>query len=162
MDSRHLIFQIKVVQYVRQVFLRMFHVLGILKYSQWPSHQRACYWQHEMYILLFSFLVNVTQLRVIIMKKGRGDWGVWYLFIFLYVQFWIRLAAVCYHGEKVRNVASPAMRSVNRSRDTRHCVQNEPECVFCVILPLVYSCAERNFILINMLHIDCKTFIFIA
>ena len=44
---------------------------------------------------------------------------------FLYVQFWIRLAAVSYRGEKFRTPASPAVRSVNKSRDTRNCVQNE-------------------------------------
>ena len=45
--------------------------------------------------------------------------------IFLYVQFWIRLTAVSYHAKKVRTVDSLVVRSVNKSRDTRNCVQNE-------------------------------------
>ena len=64
---------------------------------------------------------------------GKFDWGVWYVIIFLYVQFWLRLAAESYRGKKVRTAASPAVRSVNESRDTRNCVQNEPEYVICVI-----------------------------
>ena len=58
---------------------------------------------------------------------GKFDWGVWYVIIFLYVQFWIRLAAVSYRGKKVRTVAFPAVRLVNKSSDTRNCVQNKPE-----------------------------------
>ena len=42
------------------------------------------------------------------------------------------LAAVSYRGKKVRTAASSAVRSVNKSRDTRNCVQNEPEYVICV------------------------------
>ena len=64
---------------------------------------------------------------------GKFDWGFRYVIIFLYVQFWIRLAAVSYRGKKVWIVASPAVRSVNKSRDTRNCVQNEPEYAICVI-----------------------------
>ena len=67
------------------------------------------------------------------MIMGKFDWGFWYVIIFLYVQFWIRLAAVSYRGMKVRTVASPVVRSVNKSRVTRTCVQNEPECAICVI-----------------------------
>ena len=55
---------------------------------------------------------------------GKFDWGVRYVIIFLYVQFWIRLGTVSYRGKKVRTVDSPAVRSVNKSRDTRNCVQN--------------------------------------
>ena len=58
---------------------------------------------------------------------GKFDWGVWYVIIFLYVQFWIRLAAVNKRGKKVRIVVFPAVRSVNKSRNTRNCVQNKPE-----------------------------------
>ena len=38
---------------------------------------------------------------------GKFDWGVWYVIIFLYVQFWIRLAAVSKRGRplKIRTVA---------------------------------------------------------
>ena len=64
---------------------------------------------------------------------GKFDWGVWYVIIFLYEQFWIRLAAVSKGGKKVRTVAFPAVWSVNKSRDTRICVQNKPEYAICVI-----------------------------
>ena len=64
---------------------------------------------------------------------GKFDWGVWYVIIFLYVQFWIRLTAVSKRGKKVRTVAFPAVKSVNKSRDTRHCVQNKPEYAISVI-----------------------------
>ena len=64
---------------------------------------------------------------------GKFDWGVWYVIIFLYVHFWIRLAAVSKRGKKVRTVAFTAVRSVNKSRDTRNCVLNKPECATCVI-----------------------------
>ena len=58
---------------------------------------------------------------------GKFDWGVWYVLFFLYVQFLIRLATVSYRGKKVRTATFPAVRSVNKWRDTRNCVQNEPE-----------------------------------
>ena len=66
-------------------------------------------------------------------SMGKFNWGFWYAIIFLYVQFWIRPAAVSYLGKKVRTVASPAVRSVNKSRNTRNCVQKEPEYAICVI-----------------------------
>ena len=56
---------------------------------------------------------------VVTFKRGRLR------YFFLYVQFWIRLAAESYRGKEVRTVASFAVRSVNKSRDTQHCVQNE-------------------------------------
>ena len=65
---------------------------------------------------------------------GKFDWGVRYVIIFLYVQFWIRLGTVSYRGKKVRTVDSPAVRSVNKSRDTRNCVQNEPKYAICVLV----------------------------
>ena len=58
---------------------------------------------------------------------GKFDLGVWYVIIFLYVQFQIRLAAVSKRGKKVRTVVFPAVRSVNKSRNTRNYVQNKPE-----------------------------------
>ena len=64
---------------------------------------------------------------------GKFDWGVWYVIIFLYVQFWIPLAAVSYRGKKVRTMASPAVRSVNKSRDKRICAQDEPKYAICAI-----------------------------
>ena len=54
-------------------------------------------------------------------------------YYFLYVRFLIRLVTVSYCGKKVRTVASPAVRSVNKSGDTRNCVQNEPEYAICVL-----------------------------
>ena len=66
-------------------------------------------------------------------QLGKFDWGVRYVIIFLYVQFWIRLGTVNYRGKKVRTVDTPAVRSVNKSRDTRNCVQNEPKYAICVL-----------------------------
>ena len=60
-------------------------------------------------------------------QLGKFDWGGRYVIIFLYVQFWIRLAAVSYRGKKVQTVASPAVRSVNKPRNTPNCVPNQPE-----------------------------------
>ena len=65
---------------------------------------------------------------------GKFDWGVRYVIIFLCVQLWIRLDTVSYRGKKVRTVDSPAVRSVNKSRDTRNSVQNEPKYVICVFV----------------------------
>ena len=65
---------------------------------------------------------------------GKFDWGVRYVIIFLYVQFWIRLGTVSYRGKKVRTVDSPAVRSVNKSRGTRNSVQNEPKYAICVLV----------------------------
>ena len=82
---------------------------------------------------------------------GKFDCRVWYVIIFLYVQFCFRLAAVSYHGRKVRTLAYPALRSVNKSRDTWNCIQNEPEYAICVIfttcvyyidLWLIFVCSD--------------------
>ena len=54
---------------------------------------------------------------------GGGGGGGGYVIIFLYVQFLIRLAVVSYRGKKVRTVASPVVRSVNKPRDSRNCVR---------------------------------------
>ena len=59
--------------------------------------------------------------------------GVWYVIILLWVQFWIRLAAVSYHSKKMCTVASPVVRSVRKSRDTHNCMRNEPQYTICVI-----------------------------
>ena len=48
-------------------------------------------------------------------------------------KFWTRLAAVSKCGKKVRTVAFHAVRSVNKSRDTRNWAQNKPEYAICVI-----------------------------
>ena len=63
---------------------------------------------------------------------GKFDWGVWYVIIFLYVQFRIRLAAVSKRSKKVRTVAFPVVRSVNKSRDTRYCAPKQARvCELC-------------------------------
>ena len=51
-------------------------------------------------------------------------WGLVHNYFFCMYTFWIRLAAVSYRGKKVRTTASTAVRSVNKTRDTRNCVQN--------------------------------------
>ena len=85
-------------------------------------------------------------------SMGKFDWGVWYVIIFLYVQFWIRLAAVSYRGKNVRTVASPSVRSVNKSRDTQNCVQNEPEyAIYCYLHHYFILQSPRiNFVLSGM------------
>ena len=67
---------------------------------------------------------------------GKFDWGVRYVIIFLYEKFIIRLAAVSYRGKNVRTVASQAVRSANKSRDTRNCIQNELEYAICVLFTI--------------------------
>ena len=63
--------------------------------------------------------------------NGQVRLGVRYVIIFLYVQFWNRLGTVSYRGKKVRTVDSPAVRSVNKSRNY---VQNEPKYAICVLV----------------------------
>ena len=53
---------------------------------------------------------------------------------FLCVQFWIRVGTVSNRGKKVRTVDSPVVWPVNKSRDTRNCVQNEPKYAICVLV----------------------------
>ena len=81
---------------------------------------------------------------------GKFDWGVRYVIIFLYVQFWIRLAAVSYRGEKVRTVVIPAVRSVNKSGDTRNYVQDGPEYAICVIFTIRLQSPRNNFVCSDM------------
>ena len=66
-------------------------------------------------------------------QVGKFDWGVRYVIIFQYVQFWIRLPAVSYRGKTIRTLVSPAVRSVNKTHDTRNWVQKEPEDAICVL-----------------------------
>ena len=82
--------------------------------------------------MIVCYLIGQNTVRTL----DKFDWGVWYVIIFLYVQFWIRLAAVSKRGKKVRTVAFPALRSVNKSRDTRDSVQNKPEYAICVIFTI--------------------------
>ena len=84
------------------------------------------------YISYIYFLYSVFNYWHLI-TLGKFDWVVRYVIIVQYVQFWLRLAAVSYRGKKVRTAVYPAVRSVNKSRDTRNCVQNEPEYAICVL-----------------------------
>ena len=72
-------------------------------------------------------------------------------YFFLYAQFWTRLVAVCYPGKKLQAVASPAVRSVNKSRDTRNCVQNEPEYAIWVIFITRLYYIARGLILCDLI-----------
>ena len=79
--------------------------------------------------------INITNCRVIIdIALGKFDWGVQYVIIFLYEQFWIQPGTVSYRGKKVRTVDSFAVRSVNKLRDTRNCVHNEPKYAIYVLV----------------------------
>ena len=115
--------------------IRKRHRLKYLFQTLWHNSMKASYKNDCRRILLRAFIQvikhfgNVCHSHIL----GKSDWGVRYVIIFLYVQFWIRLAAVSYRGKKVRTVASPAVRSVHTSRDTRNRVQNEPEYAICVI-----------------------------
>ena len=86
--------------------------------------------------LLIDLSITVTSGTETII--GQVRLGARYVIVFLYVQFWIRLGTVSYRGKKVRIVDSPAVRSVNKSRDTRNCVQNEPNMRSVPSSPLVY------------------------
>ena len=68
---------------------------------------------------------------------GQVRLGGRYVIIFLYVQFWIRLAAVSYRGKKVRSMDFPAVRSVNKAHDTRNWVQKQAK--VCDLCPLHHS-----------------------
>ena len=89
-----------------------------------------------MILLILMKILNQSTLKLARINctptetMGKLDWGVQYVIIFLYVQFWIRLDAVIYRGKEVRTAASPAVRSVNKSRNW---VQNEPEYATCVL-----------------------------
>ena len=95
--------------------------------------------------MLRNCLNMIAQCLYTTVRTTRNQWlglhwssltwgfGYRYVVIFLYVQFWIRLAAVSYRGKKVRTLASPVVRSINKSHGTRNCVQNEPDYAICVI-----------------------------
>ena len=113
------------------------NVLGLLdarndftKYQFNPKHWVACRTNCRIGFITMGSLNRVPERPVTL---GKFDWGVWYVIIFLYVQFLIRLAAVSKSGKKVRTEAFPVVRSVNKSRDTRNCAQNKPEYAICVI-----------------------------
>ena len=73
-----------------------------------------------------------TGVGLIAKVLGKFDRVFRHGFLFLCVQFWIRLAAIHYRNKNVRTVASSAVQSVNKSLDTRNWVQNEPEYETCV------------------------------
>ena len=77
---------------------------------------------------------------------GKFDFAARYVIIFLYVQFLIRLGAVSYRGKKVRTVDSPAVRPVNKSRDIRNCVQNEPKFAICVLVSFISQSPRTYFV----------------
>ena len=104
--------------------------------TKWPTLSQTTFLNAFSWIKMlecwFRFHWNVS-IRVQI-TMGKFDWAVRYVIIFLYAQFWIRLGTVSYRGKKVRTVDSPAVRSVNKSRDTRNCVRNEPKYAICVLV----------------------------
>ena len=69
---------------------------------------------------------------------GKFDWGVRYVIIFLYVQFWIRLGTISYRGKKVRTVDSPAVRSVIKSREHEIASKTSPSMRSVSSSPFVY------------------------
>ena len=79
------------------------------------------------------FWIGLDTILSGIVSLGKLDWGVSYVIIFLFEQFWIRLAPVSKRGKKIRTVAFPAVRSVDESRDTRNCAQNKPQNRICGI-----------------------------
>ena len=71
--------------------------------------------------------------------NGQVRLGVCSAIISVWVRFWIRLTAVCYRDKRGRAVGAPAVRLVNKSRDThKKCIRKKPQYVICVVLPLVY------------------------
>ena len=97
----------------------------ITEMSMLPRWECGLYRLHPEQILVHP-VTNISSL-------GKFDWGVWCVIIFLWVQFWIRLAAESYRGKKVRTAASYAVRSVNKSRDTHNCIRDEPQYAICVV-----------------------------
>ena len=70
-----------------------------------------------MFIYIYIYIYNwfIAQAS----SMGKFNWGVCYVIIFLQVQFWIRLAAVSYHGMEVHTMASPTVKSVDKSHDPK-------------------------------------------
>ena len=117
---------------------------------QWKGIANACYVMWDFYINCGRSWFWVTTLGHLPhalspqASNGQVRLGVRYVIIFLYVFFLIRLAAVRYHGEKVRTVVCPAVISVNKSRDIRNCTQNGAEYTICVLFTarLYYKALE--------------------
>ena len=55
-------------------------------------------------IIMYCLWIVVIRYGLFLVKStlGKFDWGVRYVIIVLYVQFWIRLGTVSYRGKKVR------------------------------------------------------------
>ena len=73
-------------------------------------------------------------------------------YFFVSTFFFIRLAAVSYHSKKVRTVASPTVRSVNKSRGTQNCIRYEPQYAICLVftIRLYYKALKIDFIWSDM------------
>ena len=132
-------FEAHTSKYRIQPSQRVGHLTGIIHMSfqdskpswilgEWVNSISACALVHSV-----SEIITVHISHIQRNTKGKFDRAVWYVIIFLCVQFWIRLAAVSNRSKKVRTVASPAVRSMNKSRDTWNFAQNKPEYAVCVI-----------------------------
>ena len=106
-----------------------------------------CYHRDRIIPALVTLHWLPVKYQIELKTLGKFDWGIWYVIIFLYVQFWIRLAAVNNRGKKVRTMAVPAVRSVNKLHDTRNCVQNEPQYAIRVIFTTRSYCKVLGLIL---------------
>ena len=115
-----------------------------------------CFTTSACFFILSNILKELrSDLEWFVFTMGKFDWGVCYVIIFLYVQFWIRLADVSKRGKKVRTVAFSAVRSVNKSRDTRNSVQNKPKYAMCVIFATrSYYKALRLIVLSDIANIN--------
>ena len=78
--------------------------------------------------------------------------------IFLYVQFCLWLASVSYRGKKVRTVASPAVRLVNKSLGTWSCAQNKPEYAICVFFTTHLYYKAPGLILCDLIWQICHNY----
>ena len=86
---------------------------------------------------------------------GKFDWGVWCVIIPLYVQFWIRLAAVSKRGKKVWTVVFPVVRSVNKSRDTKLRPKQARVCDVCHLHhSFILQSPRVNFVLSDKANIN--------
>ena len=110
-------------------FYSLFQDDSYWNYSFEPTFCVIALWLGGSIVLTISAIT----FRVCVQHTGQVQLGDSARNYFSVVQFWIWLAAVSPRGKKVRTVASPAVRSVNKSRDARNCVLNEPEYAICVL-----------------------------
>ena len=105
-----------------------------LHFHSWQHLVRG--WLHRSIIFsvptIFGEGVTISWCYIFTPGNGQVRLGVQYVTIFLYIKFWIRLGTVSYRGKKVQTVDSSAVRSVDKSRNTRNCVQKEPKYAICV------------------------------